>query len=288
MLDNQSLATLILGTAFIGTCSILDQIVSNKTNKREHFGTGASPTSPAVSGMFPTVPQFYNNKPYGSNGPFAGPDGAVPQNRVNINLNAAGDQLLDYQLYQQAVNAATPTRQQLDAISGNSQQQTGITASELKGGVSSDYAPYNVLSDNGPSIYTSEYQAVNLKNPRAESISACAQNAPNFVATSLLPKPTVPGQNSWDIGAPQNILASQNFLSATQQIGVDTVLSSNKNPSYDIRNSLPCPISTVSPWLNSSILPDLEKRPLDAFIAQQGLYGPGPGGDMQTGTYVGR
>ena len=222
-----------------------------------------------------------------SNRAFAGPPGYIPQSEANINLSASGDQLLAYQLYQQAVNAATPTLQQLNSISGESQMQTGPTV--LRGGVSSDYAPYDVLGSGGPELYASEYQAVNIGNPRADAISACAQNAPTFVATSLLPKPSVPGQDSWDIGAPQSILANQNFLSATQQIGVDTVLSSNRNASHDIRNTIPNPINVISPFLNTSITPDLERRPLDCYIPQDGLYGcgaPQVGANMN-GTYVG-
>lgn len=236
---------------------------------------------------YPTNPNFYKNARYASNQPFAGPNGGVPQDQTKVNLVASGDQMLDYQLYQQAVNAATPTQAQLDSISGNSFQQTGLTAEQIKGGVSSEFAPYNNLGNNGPTLYNSEYQAVNIKNPRADSISTCAQNTPNFVATSLLPKPQIPGQQSWDINSPQDILANQNFLSATQQIGVDTVLSSNKNPSYDIRGTIPNPISIVSPWNMTSILPDLERRPLDAFIAPAGLYSPGPAGVYQNGAYVG-
>ena len=223
-----------------------------------------------------------------SNRAYAGPNGAIPQSQNNINLNTSGDQLLSYQLYQQAVNAATPTLQQLNSISGESQPQTGMGADQLQGGLSSDYAPYNVLGSGGPTLFDSEFQAVNLGNPRAEQISACAQNAPTFVATSLLPKPTVPGQESWDIGAPQNILANQNFLSSTQQIGVDTVLSSNRNPSYDIRNTIPNPINVVSPFMNTTITPDLERRPLECNVSENGLYGCGSsGGANMNGTYVG-
>lgn len=72
--------------------------------------------------------------------------------------------------------------------------QTGMGADQLQGGLSQDYAPYDTLGNAGPQLYESEYQAVNLGNQRAQSISACAQNAPTFVATSLLPKPTIPGQ----------------------------------------------------------------------------------------------
>ena len=110
-----------------------------------------------------------------------------------------------------------------------------------------------------------------------------------FVATSLLPNPSIPGQPSWDINAPQNILANQNFLAATQQVGIDTVLGSSRNTSYDIRNNIVNPINVVSPWMNTSITPDLEKRPLDCFIPSNGLYGCSTSGGANTnGTYVGK
>ncbi len=194
-----------------------------------------------------------------------------------MNMANSGSQLLSYQLYQQAVNAATPTLQQLNSISGESQQQP----------VSPDSAPYAMLNDGGPQLYASEYQAVNLGSERAQTISACAQNAPTFVATSLLPKPAIPGQQAWGVDAPNNILANQNFLSATQQIGLDTTLSSTKNQSYDIRNTIPNPINVVSPWNNTSLMPDLEKRPLTCYSsADQGLYGCGNPG--VNGNWVGQ
>jgi len=272
---SESIAALVLGTAFLGTLMFLDSKKTRDNFEQDQINRHM---------QYPTNKQMYNNTPYTNTKKYVY-DGA---NLEKVNLTASGDQLLEYQLYQQAVNAATPTTAQLDSISGNSFQQTGVTAEQLKGGLTSEYAPYNVLTSNGAPIYNSEYQAVNIPNKRAESISACAQNAPSMISTSLLPKPVIPGESSWDVGAPQDALANQNFLAATQQIGVDTVLSSLKNPSYDIRNNIPNPISVVSPWMNSSITPDLERRPLDTFIADQGVYGPGPAGLGQNGYYVGK
>jgi hypothetical protein len=236
---------------------------------------------------YPTPPQFYRNKQNSDPlSAFKSPNQNMPARNQRINLSNTGDQLLSYQLYQQAVNASTPTIEQLNDISGQSQEQTGNGS--LDGGLSSNKAPYALLNDGGPPMYASEFQAVNLGSERSQSISACAQNAPTFVATSLLPKPAIPGQESWDIGAPNNILANQNFLSATQQIGVDTVMSSTRNQSYDIRSNIPNPINVVSPWNNTDILPDLEKRPLDCFIPEGGLYGCGSPGINVNGTFVGQ
>jgi hypothetical protein len=235
------------------------------------------------------TPKFYPNGKNSSTKGLNGPNLALPGGKQDISLSS-GSQMLDYQLYQQAVNAATPTMQQLDSISGQSQEQTGLVASQLQGGgLSADSAPYNILNDGGSTLFASEFQAVNLGSERAQSISACAQNAPTFVATSLLPKPAIPGQQAWDVGAPDDILANQNFLSATQQIGVDTVLSSNRNASYDLRGSVPNPINIVSPFNNTSIIPDLERRPLNCFVQSgSGMYGCGGPevGANQNGTFV--
>lgn len=175
-----------------------------------------------------------------------------------------GTQSASYQLYQQAVNAATPTVGQLSR------------ASNLPGGgqgfVGTPDAPGLVPPAGQSTLY--DAAAVNFGNRRAELISPCAQNAPTFVASSLLPKINLPGVPSWSV-MDTEALANQDFLSPTQQVGVDTVLSSLRNPSYDIRNNIPNPINVVSPWLNSTITPDLTRRPLDAYVPQDGVYGCG-------------
>lgn len=237
--------------------------------------------------QYQTPPQFYRNK-QGENpmANFKAPNMNMPAGSQKMGLSNGGDQMLSYQLYQQAVNAATPTLEQLNAISGQSQDQTEEGA--LEGGISSSKAPYAMLGGGGGNMYATEFQSVNLGSERAQSISACAQNAPTFVATSLLPKPAIPGEQSWDVDAPNNILANQNFLSAIQQMGVDTVMGSTRNQSYDIRNNIPNPINNLSPWNQSTIIPDLEKRPLDCFVPQGGLYGCGAPGANANGTYVGQ
>jgi hypothetical protein len=264
---------------------LLASLVAFGINQKEGYAEYKSNTK------YPTPRQFYQGAPQKSLADYRSPSQQQAGGSINVNLDNTGSQLLAYQLYQQAVNASTPTGSQLAAISGQSQEQTGMGAVGLGGGLSDREAPYAVLNDGGPTLYGSEFQAVNLGSERAQSISACAQNAPTFVATSLLPKPAIPGQQAWEINAPNNILANQNFLSATQQIGVDTTLSSRRYQSYDIRNTSPNPINVVSPWNNTWIMPDLERRPLDCFVPQdQGLYGcGGPAvGANTNATFVGR
>lgn len=193
-------------------------------------------------------------------------DGAAnnPQAVHSYGPPVGGTQSTAYQLYQQAVNAATPTVSQLE------------NASNLPGGgygyTSSPNAPGMVPPAGKNTLY--DAAAVDFGNRRAELISPCAQNAPTFVASSLLPKINLPGVPSWDVMDTQ-ALAAQDFLAPTQQIGTDTVLSSLRNSSRDLRNNIPNPINVVSPWMNSTITPDLERRPLDSYVPQDGVYGCG-------------
>jgi hypothetical protein len=173
-----------------------------------------------------------------------------------------GTQSASYQMYQQAVNAATPNISQLE------------NASNLPGGGygynSTPESPGMVPPAGG--LY--DLASVDYGNRRAELISPCAQNAPTFVASSLLPKINLPGVPSWDVTDTQ-ALAQQDFLAPVQQFGTDTVMSSLRNASYDLRATIPNPINIVSPFLNSTITPDLQRRPLDSYQNQDSTYGTG-------------
>ena len=49
---------------------------------------------------------------------------------------------------------------------------------------------------------------------------------------------------------------------AVQKVGVDTVGQTKKNPSYDIRGTVPCPKFQISPWNNSTTEPDYNLKSL--------------------------
>ncbi len=59
-------------------------------------------------------------------------------------------------------------------------------------------------------------------------------------------------------------IQGKNFLSAGALIGVNTVGQSLRNPNLQLRSEPPCPQNnSISPWLNSTIEPDLQRRPLE-------------------------
>ena len=159
-------------------------------------------------------------------------------------LEEFGNVKTNTDFYNNELNNSTPTQQELDMASGDSSKEP----------------PY----DDGVSV--------DFGNEREKNVLPCSQNAPTFVATSLLPKPQNQ-EDTWGQADAQAALANQDFLNATQRIGTDTVLSSLRNSSHDLRNNIPNPMNVVSPWLNSSITPDLTRKPLDCYTTKGGVYG---------------
>lgn len=58
-------------------------------------------------------------------------------------------------------------------------------------------------------------------------------------------------------------LANINLLRAGHHAGIDTVGSSLRNANLQVRSEPPNPHNNVSPWLNSTIEPDLMRIPLE-------------------------
>jgi len=58
-------------------------------------------------------------------------------------------------------------------------------------------------------------------------------------------------------------IAGKNFLNAGSLIGVNTVGQSLRNSSWDLRSEPPNPQVQVSPWMQSTIEPELSRRPLE-------------------------
>ena len=58
-------------------------------------------------------------------------------------------------------------------------------------------------------------------------------------------------------------IQGKNFLSAGALIGINTIGQSLRNANLQLRAEPPCPQVAVSPWQNSTIEPDLMRRPLE-------------------------
>jgi hypothetical protein len=63
----------------------------------------------------------------------------------------------------------------------------------------------------------------------------------------------------------QGDISGKNFLSAGIMIGVNTVGQSLRNANLQLRSEPPCPQVQVGPWMQTTIEPDLQRRPLEGF-----------------------
>lgn len=77
----------------------------------------------------------------------------------------------------------------------------------------------------------------------------------------LLPQ----GDSRWRQVVPdgQGALTDQNFLTAGHHLGMNTVGSTLRNASHDLRSEVPNPQVQVSPWQQTTIGPDMMRRPLE-------------------------
>jgi hypothetical protein len=78
----------------------------------------------------------------------------------------------------------------------------------------------------------------------------------------LLPK-DVDSVWAQSVPAGQGSLGDKNFLNAGFHVGVNTVGQSMRNANRQIRSEPPNPQVKVSPWLQSTIEPDLNRKPLE-------------------------
>jgi len=132
------------------------------------------------------------------------------------------------------------------------------------GGNGSTNAPASVNNMPGPTPIEP------FANPSEPSnVPFAAGNAPNncypknqLNATELLPADP---NSKWAQVNPQGAgdIAGKNYLNAGALIGVNTVGQSLRNASHDLRSEPANPQVAVSPWFNSTIEPDINRRVLE-------------------------
>ena len=95
-----------------------------------------------------------------------------------------------------------------------------------------------------------------------------------FPRSQLTPDDLLPSDecNVWSKSNPygSGSLADRNFLQAGWATGISSVGSVMKNPNLQLRSEIPNPQASVSPWMQTSISPDLERKPLEVGESNSG------------------
>jgi len=79
----------------------------------------------------------------------------------------------------------------------------------------------------------------------------------------LLPKDAANSDWAQVNPAGQGDVQNQNFLTAGYHVGINSVGSTLRNANMQLRSEIPNPQLKVSPWLQSTIEPDLNRKPLE-------------------------
>ena len=122
--------------------------------------------------------------------------------------------------------------------------------------------PYSTDSDSAPVLGDSVQQNNSVEPENVESRSSDC-----FPKDQLSPDELLPQDSSslWAQVNPdgQGQLSGRNFLQAGHHVGVNTVGQPLRNPNYGLRSEPPNPQVKVSPWQQSTIDPDANRRPME-------------------------
>jgi hypothetical protein len=108
-----------------------------------------------------------------------------------------------------------------------------------------------------------------FENPASTPFPEAAQPANCYPKNQLAPQELLPADpnSKWASVNPTGAgdISGKNFLSAGALVGVNTVGQSLRNANQQLRSEPPCPQAQVSIWNQSTIEPDLQRRPLEGF-----------------------
>ena len=102
-----------------------------------------------------------------------------------------------------------------------------------------------------------------VDKPSVDSVAPACYPRDRLTSEDLLPKDAANSKWAQMNPAGQGDTAGLNYLSAAWQVGVDTQGSSLRNASWDLRSEPPNPQIPVSPFMNTTITPNLLRRPFE-------------------------
>lgn len=135
------------------------------------------------------------------------------------------------------------------------------SAPESSGGVPLPADP--AASDVRGVEYAEQYEAGPAANPANQSDPADPFPKDRLVAADLLPKDAANDKWARVNPAASGDVDDKNYLNAGYLVGVNTVSGSMRNSNLQLRSEPPNPRARVSVWAQSTIEPDLNRRPFE-------------------------
>ena len=180
------------------------------------------------------------------------------ENMYNSNNNNSENDVIDYSGANSVVGQSTNMFTNGQAEAANVYGNNNVANAQAN---TSEMTP-NAMPNVGRNI------AEGFENVPSPMPFASAEKPANcYPKNQLAPQELLPNDanSKWAQVNPMGAgdISGKNFLNAGALIGVNTVGSSLRNASWDLRSEPPNPQVSVSPWLNSTIEPDVLRRPME-------------------------
>ena len=120
----------------------------------------------------------------------------------------------------------------------------------------------------GPAGTNAAFASINGITTTAQGLPPSCTAGNTLSAQELLP---TGGNDQWSTLNPQGEgnLQNVNLLKAGYHSGINTVGNTLRNANLQVRSEPPNPTSKVSPWMNTTIAPDLMRVPLEIGCGPQ-------------------
>jgi len=122
----------------------------------------------------------------------------------------------------------------------------------------------NNSGNNNEGFANADASDANIGGPASMPFAAANKPTNCYPKIQLNPTELLPSDpnSKWEQVNPQGAgdIAGKNYLNAGALIGVNTVGQSLRNASYDLRSEPANPQVAVSPWFNSTIEPDTNRK----------------------------
>lgn len=273
-MSNFSGLSAILSVSLVALVTI--QMLKEKFEIVENFGEADEHGSPLVQGdsffthTTQNNPQNVHDQPMGNHPlqdlsklqhnlePFKANGDFFHSAYISPDANMHSGVPDSYRVWLNNITMATPTPNELELIGSQTQFLPGVES----------------FITDGPS-------GPNFNSGRVKNLSLCSQNMQTIgsqatnISSSLLPSSGSQNVEGFsDCNLNENMLANQVFLTPQGQGGLMTN-AGTRNSNLDLRSAPPNPMLAVGPWNNSTIYPDLLRRPLEGCGPSFGLYGNG-------------
>jgi len=195
-----------------------------------------------------TEPVLSNNVPMNN----------VPLNNLQAPVNVSDEELenvLNMELEEEVNNAAVNNA----AVNNAAVNNAAVNNAAVNNAAASNNVPIEEVLEGFDGHGDEE------SNPQKNGNNKNRNNPVNngtFTCSDLLPGDT---NSTWAQVNPSGVgaLCDKNLLNSGHHLGVNTVGTSMRNSNRGIRSEPPNPQVRVSPWLQTTIAPDLLRRPLE-------------------------